>query len=137
MRSRSFLAPAAVLLLVGTLALSAIAFAEPKTGEYSYSKTYAQGHAVVRIDFTVTAGAPLKVKEFAWTDFTCGVLTVDKALRISKKGKFSYSGPAKTAGTAIKQITVAGKFTSKSKASVTVSSVDCGPPHQAIVKRDS
>lgn len=120
------------------LALSATAFAaQPKTGEYSYSKTYARGHATVRFDFTVTAGQPLKVKQFTWTDYTCGMLTVNKALRISKKGKFSYSGPAKTAGTAIKQITVTGKFISKSKASVAVSSVDCGPPHEAIVKRDS
>jgi hypothetical protein len=120
------------------LALSAAASAaQPKPGEYSYSDTYAQGHAIVRIDFAVMAGAPLKVKQFTWTDFTCGELTVSKALRVSKKGKFSYSGPAKTAGTAIKQITVAGQFTSKSKASVTVSSVDCGDAGPAIVKKDS
>jgi len=135
----------ATVALVGTTLVgvgSPANAAQPLTGQYHYRKVApgSAGMGVTQIDFSVAkVGSKLKVKNFAWTGYSCGTLTVGKALTVNNKGKFKFEGQAQSAGTARIEIKVKGKFKTKKKAKVSIDSIDanyeCGTVSKVTVKR--
>ena len=94
------------------------------------------------IGFDVTkVGAKLKVKQFQWSTYSCSLLTVSKALAVKGNGKFKFRGAATSPGGLEVLINVKGKFTSKTKAKVTVfdedPSMTCGEPTVATVELEN
>lgn len=117
--------------------------AQPRTGHYVYDYTYGPPppnsyHGGITFD---VSGEPRKVRDFAWSGFTCGTVTISKALKVNRKGKFRYTGNATTAGGSKVPVVVKGKFIRKNKARVTVRDGDgptaaaCGTLQRVIVKR--
>jgi len=138
----------AVTAVSAVIALTMLAFtgpataAQPMTGEYGYRYVHpgSAGNAIDTIDFDVVkVGNKLKVKNFQWGGYSCGTLTVGKALAVSGKGKFKFLGKAQSAGTARVKIKIKGKFKTNKKAIVTVLSKDpvynCTKVPKAVVKR--
>ena len=147
--TRLAIALTAVIAIVGaTLVAGAgsASAATPKTGKYRYHKVFSHKTSMDHVSATITfdvakVGTKLKVKNFQWVGYSCGTLSVSKALTVNNRGKFSFEGLASSAGTAKVKIKVKGKFKKPTKAIVDVADVDpgysCGDIQNAAVKHQN
>jgi hypothetical protein len=106
-----------VIALMLTLVESASA-AQPKTGHFA-SKGGDGGRAAT-VDFDVAGAKPAMVKHFAYTEYTCGTMTVKKAIKVNGKGKFQYDGAVTNLGGLKFHMAINGKFVTKTKANVSL-----------------
>jgi hypothetical protein len=126
-----------VAALLVTLAAPAFA-AQPKSGHFASKGGH--GGREPTVSFDVAGAKPAKVKHFAYSEYTCGSMTVKKAIKVNGKGKFHYDGAVFTLGGLKFHVTISGKFVTPAKANASLTftkthGYSCASDRQSFVAK--